>query len=215
MTLSLQDKYDQINKHALPILYDLLREWFPLGRMISKTEYGVANLNGDEGESLSINIETGRWKEFAGGPGGYEPLGLYAHRFCNGDRKQAFRELRAKFGFSDDAPPPKPKAAPHLKVVPKDDWKSQVPPPPDAGLPRFKPTPVMIHEYRMPGVATPVRYVARYADKSFIPYTFGTSEEGTKWHPKHPNTPMCLYGLDRCAANVEAPILFQEGEKKT
>src|SRR3954471_1266952 len=128
MTLSLQDKYDQINDHALPILYDLLREWFPLGRMITKTEYGVANLNGDAGESLSINIRTGRWKEFAGGPGGYEPLGLYAHAFCGGDRKIAFKELRSKFGLDDSPPPARTKNPPKLTVVKKDDdWKSIVP----------------------------------------------------------------------------------------
>src|SRR3954451_20965422 len=139
-----QDKYDQINKHALPILYDLLREWFPLGRMITKTEYGVANLNGDEGESLSINIKTGKWKEFAGGPGGHEPLGLYAHAFCNGDRKQAYRELRAKFGFSDDAQPVRAKSRGHLRVVkpePKHDWQSMVPPPDNVGRPPIRGNP--------------------------------------------------------------------------
>jgi putative DNA primase/helicase len=140
LSVPLQAKYDQINDHALLILPDLLREWFPLGRMDSQTEFVVGNLNGDQGDSLSINIKTGKWKEFAGGPGGYEPLGLYAHAFCGGDRRQAFKELRAKFGFSDDAPPPRRKATPHLKVVKSeepDDWKPIVPPPDGVPAPRL------------------------------------------------------------------------------
>jgi putative DNA primase/helicase len=219
VNVTLQAKYDQINDHALRILYDLVQEWFPLGRMISKTEYGVANLNGDKGESLSINIHTGRWKEFAGGPGGYEPLGLYAHAFCTGDRKRAFRELRAKFGFSDDLPPKRTKGRPnHLKVVKNDDWHSMVPPPDDVGRPDIRGH-TKVHEYRMPGIPHPVRYVARIekpdGTKVFVPYTYGTDGGVTGWHAKHPNEAMCLYGLDRAAALPDAPLLIQEGEQKT
>jgi putative DNA primase/helicase len=35
------------------------------------------------------------------------------------------------------------------------------------------------------------------------------------WYSKHPNEPMCLYGLDTLASRPDAPVLVQEGEKKT
>jgi putative DNA primase/helicase len=217
MTVSLQDKFEQVNDHARAILYDLLREWFPLGRMISKTEYGVANLNGDEGESLSINIKTGKWKEFAGGPGGYEPLGLYAHAFCNGDRNRAFRELRAKFNFSDDAPPPKRKP-PVLKVVKPEEpeeWQPIVPPPDDVPGPN-----VTGHDhvfiYRDQGGRL-LRYVVRNDakgshDKWVRPLTYGLLKGKPGWELRGPNDPKSLYGLERLD---NAPVLLQEGEKKT
>jgi putative DNA primase/helicase len=217
MTVSQQDKYDQINDHALPILHALLREWFPLGRLISKTEYGVANLNGDEGESLSINIQTGRWKEFAGGPGGYEPLGLYAHAFCGGDRKIAFKELRAKFGLEDSPPPARTKNPPKLTVVKKeDDWLSIVPPPDSVGVPNLGNA--TKHTYLGPGDKV-LRYVARIekpdSTKIFVPHTYGVLEGVKGWHKRHPNKPMCLYGLNHLAAKPDAPKLLQEGELKT
>jgi putative DNA primase/helicase len=215
LSVPLQAKYDQINDHALLILPDLLREWFPLGRMDSKTEFVVGNLDGDQGGSLSINIKTGKWKEFAGGPGGHDPLGLYAHTFCGGDRKQAFKELRAKFGFSDDAPLPRRK--PNLKVVksePADDWKSMVPPPDGVGKPKIKGN-VPVYTYLGPNEVV-LRYVSRHEredkTKFFIPHTYGTDKDGTGWREKHPNTPMCLYGLDRLGGK---PVLLQEGEQKS
>jgi putative DNA primase/helicase len=218
MTVSQQDQYDQINDHALPILHALLQEWFPLGRMVSKTEYGVANLNGDAGESLSINIRTGRWKEFAGGPGGYEPLGLYAHAFCGGDRKIAFKELRAKFGLDDSPPPARTKNPPKLTVVKKDDdWKSIVPPPHGVGVPDIG-NATMKHTYLGPGGVV-LRYVARVekpnGKKDFYPHTYGVLNGVPKWEKRHPNTPMCLYGLDRLARWPDACVVIQEGEWKS
>jgi putative DNA primase/helicase len=218
LTVPLQAKFDQINAHARAILPELLREWFPLGRMITKTEYGVANLNGDPGESLSINIKTGKWKEFAGGPGGHEPLGLYAHAFCNGDRKQAFKELRAKFGFSDDAPPPRTRARGHLKLVTKDEpaeWVPMVPPPDDVPGPNVTDWD-HVFVYRDQGGRL-LRYVVRNEAKNgerkkVRPLTYGIFKGAYCWKQLGPNEPKSLYGLERLD---NAPVLLQEGELKT
>lgn len=214
MTVSLQDKFDQINDHARPILYELLREWFPHGRMISKTEYGVGNLNGDPGESLSINIHTSRWKDFAGGPGGHDPLSIYAHACCNGDRNQAFKELRAKFGLSDDAPAPRRKARDHLRVV--EDWKPMVPPPAGAMLPQGERRNWdHVFEYRDRS-GNLLRYVVRRdakgtKKKEVWPFTYGIKDGKPDWHMKHPAAPRSLYGLERLDGS---PVLLLEGEKK-
>lgn len=213
MTLSLQDKYDQINRRALEAYPALLEEWFPAGKRKGH-RFVVGDLGGDRaGESVSVNLNTGAWKEFSGGPGGYDAVGLFAHAKCCGDRKLAFKVLAQRLGVEDEPPPGR--AKPNLKVVPKDDWKSQVPPPPNAGLPRIKGA-TMIHEYRMPGVDHPVRYVARCdkpdGKKDFYPHTYGTLGGETGWHLRHPNNPLCLYGLDRLDGRA---VILQEGEKKT
>jgi putative DNA primase/helicase len=216
VTLSLQDKFDQINDHARPILYELLQEWFPRGRMVSKTEYGVANLNGDEGESLSINIKTGKWKEFAGGPGGHEPLSLYAHAFCQGDRNKAFKELRAKFHLSDDTPPPRrANGRANLKLVKADEWKPL--PLPDPPPPYAKETGGWDHlfAYRTMGGKL-LRYVARIDAKGDEPkkiraITYGELNGRVGWHVRQPDAPRCLYGLERLG---KATILLLEGELK-
>jgi putative DNA primase/helicase len=59
-------------------------------------------------------------------------------------------------------------------------------------------------------------------DKELLPYTFGrriwTTKGGktrdqTAWHFKRPGARVSLYGLERLAARLDAPVLVVEGEK--
>jgi hypothetical protein len=62
---------------ALRACPDLLWCWFPTGRIVGR-EFMVGNLRGDRGESLSINLDTGLWGEFAGPERGRDLVALYA-----------------------------------------------------------------------------------------------------------------------------------------
>jgi putative DNA primase/helicase len=229
MTLSKKsDLFEDVEDHARSISADLLSEWLPDGVQKGREWIATNPTRADRHlGSFRINTTTYKWRDFADDASakGGGLVSLYAYLFCGGNdhdaRTKAMLELGKRFGLIDSTSssakiiplrqPSKPK--------PKgDDWQSMVPPPDNVGRPPFWGNPI-IHEYRMPGVAFPVRYVARIekpdGKKDFCPWTYGTSEEGTKWHQKHPKVPMCLYGLDRLAATPDAPLLIQEGEQKT
>jgi putative DNA primase/helicase len=57
--------FGQIRDEALAQARRLLPSWFPRGRIVGR-EFKIGNIRGDPGESLSINLVNGRWKDFAG-----------------------------------------------------------------------------------------------------------------------------------------------------
>ena len=61
-------------------------EWFPSGRRRGH-EYLVGDLAGTAGESLSVNLDTGRWSDFATGAAGGDLIALYAaiHGIAQGE----------------------------------------------------------------------------------------------------------------------------------
>ncbi len=69
--------FDDVNTAALAAYPGLLQSWFPNGRLHGH-EFCVGNLKGDKGESLSINIRTGVWSDFAEEHAGSDPVSLYA-----------------------------------------------------------------------------------------------------------------------------------------
>ena len=75
--------------------------WLPGGKRRGR-EYVIGNLRGDAGDSLCVNLETGRWADFAEGAKGGDLLSLYAAIRGLG-QLEAAREL----GAESDAPPPR------------------------------------------------------------------------------------------------------------
>ena len=55
----------------------LLAQWLPNGKRIG-AEYRVGSLAGEAGQSLSINVRTGRWADFQSGERGGDLIDLYA-----------------------------------------------------------------------------------------------------------------------------------------
>ena len=60
----MQIDFDAVARAALAQSKTLLPEWFPNGRWANR-EYLIGNLNGDPGESLSINSHSGAWADFS------------------------------------------------------------------------------------------------------------------------------------------------------
>lgn len=75
-----QVDFSAINRAALPLLPQLLRRWLPDGRIIGR-EYIARNPKRADRRpgSFKINLETGRWSDFACGVAGGDVVSLAAY----------------------------------------------------------------------------------------------------------------------------------------
>lgn len=198
--------FQGLNRHLLARAHTLLSSWLPGGRVVGH-EFKAGDITGSTGESLSINMQTGKWADFAADLRGGDLISLYAAiRGINaGD---AFRQLSADHGWSGEAPRPlEPTRGPELDL-----------PPP--GIP--KPTmnharygqPAETYEYRGPQGEL-LHYVARYHEadgsKQFVPFSW--SKTSKNWVMKAWPKPRPLYGLDLLALHPSKPVMIVEGEK--
>ncbi len=220
--------FDAIQAAALTQAEYLLRGWLPAGRMVGK-EFKIGNLQGDPGKSLSINVATGLWADFATRDAGRDLIDLRV-AMTRTDRIAAARELADMLGISTINGHPGPikstngRAAPangingHTKPA-GDHWQPMIPPPPDAP----PPDPGLfasygtVHEYCGPD-DRPLLYVrrreaTRTERKQFHPLTYGVLNGRVGWHAKHPPAPKPLYGLNRLSAFPDATVILCEGEK--
>lgn len=120
----------------------LLAQWYPEG-VISGHEFKVGSIHGEPGDSLSVNLNTGQWADFAGDHRGGDLISLYA--WANRDRleqamrdrgwqvkpkdfhAEAARELEGGTASMPAAGPARPKAP---RSAPK--WTPVLPVPEDA-----------------------------------------------------------------------------------
>ena len=205
--------FQRINDAALSCLESLLWSWFPAGRR-EGPEFKIGGLSGEAGRSMSINLRTGVWSDFAGGFGGSDPISLLAAiRSC--DQGDAARELDEMLHTGAIEQRPVPTAAPKAE-----EWTPLPHAPADAPAcetRHFKfGEPAKAWEYRdLDGNL--VGYVCRFdveGRKEIIPITWCRHESGReRWRWKSFVKPRPLYGLPRLAANPSAPVLVVEGEK--
>jgi putative DNA primase/helicase len=66
----------------------LLAEWYPQGKLVGH-EYKIGDVFGGEGDSLSINVNSGQWSDFATGEKGGDLISLYAAREGSRRRRRA------------------------------------------------------------------------------------------------------------------------------
>lgn len=184
---------------------ELLPEWLPGGKVVSN-EYTCANLQGGAGNSLKVNVVSGKWADFAQDIKGGDLISLYAaiHRIS---QVEAARALQPRISAAI--------ITKQSKVQPSDD--TLMPPPAGASQPNF------IHKkfgrstahwtYRDHDGAV-LFYVSRheYEDrKEFMPWSWSKSLK--RWVNKMWPKPRPLYGLDLLKKNPKAPVLVVEGEK--
>src|SRR3990167_10783197 len=167
-----------------------LQTWLPNGRLIGH-EYCVGDISGNHGDSLKVNINTGKWADFSTNQAGGDLLSLYAaiRGIKNGE---AYIEL------GPDMANHKPKKAP--KTQPQTPLTAPLTAPPDG-----TPAPHMFHSihgvpsaswcYRNPE-GQPMFYVARY-DKDDKKQIVTWSWDGTSWIAKGWPAPRPLYGLEQ------------------
>ena len=178
--------------------------WLPGGRMHG-AEYCVGDLHGKPGDSLRVNLNTGKWADFASNDKGGDLISLYAA--IQGVKQiDAAKKLADMIGFITQQPElmrkPKPTLPPVAVVEPK------IPP---TGTPK----PEMFHGKMGAPVASwcylssigrPVFYVARYETndgKQLLPWSWIDG----KWQCKGWPAPRPLYGLDELARRPNDPVM--------
>ena len=202
---------------------DLLARWFPAGKLKGH-EYKVGNLRGEPGDSLSINVSTGAWSDFAADVRGGDLINLLAAR--DGiTQGEAARRIAVELGQpGSPGPGPSPGKVVPLKpvaaVAPK--WEPILPVPPDAPpLPAAHPkhgSPVHVARY-VDAAGALLMFVHRFEPsgerKQVIPATYCQSPSGAKeWRWLSVPAPRPLYGLDLLNASPDLPVLVVEGEPK-
>ena len=74
-------------------------EWFPAGKKDGH-EFRIGSINGEPGSSMSINLTTGRWADFAGDLKGSDPISLLAAiRGCK--QGEAAKELAERLSLGN------------------------------------------------------------------------------------------------------------------
>jgi hypothetical protein len=174
-----------------------LEEWFPAGRMVGKSEFGIGSVNGEPGKSLLVNITTGIWKDYASGIGGHDLIALYAE-----SRKMKMSDAAKQFAGAGDM------TADEIYMPGQED------PVPDHS--KFGGPSHIFSYYFADGKLA--GYICRFdppnETKQFIPRTAWRRDDGTKyWRWKKWPSLSPLYRLPELLARPDAKVLIVEGEK--
>jgi len=175
--------------------------------------------------SFRINLQTGKWSDFATGDSGGNLFDLYCYLQGGLDARAALPEFQRAFGCVPQvraaaAPVPAPTATGFGELV--------MPIPPDApALPASRNVKQPSGQWlRFPLVASwayrdaggnVLLHIARIetqAGKELLPLTCWRTEAGAlRWRWKSAPAPRPLYGLDRLAGSPAAQVVVVEGEK--
>ena len=212
--------FESLARSLLSNAPDLLSRWFPAGRFLGH-EFLVGDLSGTPGESLSINIRTGRWSDFATDERGGDLISLFAaiHRMSQGD---AARQLTGILGGDVSPSAVRSASVTPIRTPESPEWDGIYPIPADA------PPPPTHH----PNHGAPV-HVARYRDragriialvyrcepggerKQVVPLTFCRRKDGRQeWRWQSLKKPRSLYRVELLDQFPAARVLVVEGEPK-
>ena len=205
---------------ALGQAESLVAQWFPAGRKRGH-EWVVGNLAGDAGESLSININTGAWGDFASDVRGGDLVALYAaiHRIGQGE---AARRLAAELGQPLDECASRPTPAAPRQAETVAEWVPVIPipvaapPPPSAHPAHGKPTHIASYRNRE-GQIIGLIYRCEPAGKrkQIVPLTWCRHQDGREaWQWKSLPKPRSLYGAELLDGAPNRTVLAVEGEGK-
>jgi len=211
--------FESVAHAALAQANDLLQRWFPAGKFRGQ-EFVVGDLSGAAGESLSINIRTGRWADFSTDDRGGDLISLFAamHRI---NQIEAAKQLSDILGGVSQITPRTAQVT-SIRSRESVEWDGIFPIPSNA-----PPPPTRHPEHGAP------KHVAHYRDtegniiafvyrcepekgKQVVPLTYcrntKTGEESWRWQslPK----PRSLYRAELLHQFPDAPILLVEGEPK-
>jgi predicted P-loop ATPase len=195
--------FEGLAAHLLASSVQLLQGWFPAGKLSGK-EFQIGNLAGEAGKSLSINVRTGVWHDFASDEGGSDLTSLYA-AIHGIEQAAAARALGPEFCNGSAGPPLIAQAAPAPDALERPP--ADAPDPPDHY--RHGPHSAL---YRYADTEGLIYCTARYetADgKQFSWYRWRNGD----WECKAPAVPRALYGLWDLQERPAAPVLVVEGEK--
>lgn len=205
--------FERLAAELLARAEELVPAWLPEGKREGH-EWAVGNLAGDAGDSLKVNLHSGKWADFAAGSKGGDLTSLYA-AIHNLSQLEAAKRLGS--GDVDHAPRASP-AGRAPEEAPAEGDTLERPPPSQSfnGIHGRYGAPSAIYPYRdREGI---LYYVCRYepraqegeeAKKQIVPWRWVNHE----WRAKHAPRPRPLYQLDELEQRPLAPVLIVEGEK--
>ncbi len=201
--------FQEISHKLTPYIESIVLINSPGGKK-QGNEYMAGNIHGGQGDSFRINLNTGKWADFATGEKGGDIISLYAKikDIQNPDSARQLSELylHNKPTISYPVVPPKSQT----KII-KPPLNHKFDPP---LYKQVKPTDVYTYcDYD----GSVMFYICRYDHeenekhvKMFTPWTF--SDNG-KWQPKAWPSPRPLYNLDKLHEFPDKAVLIVEGEK--
>ena len=204
--------FRDLAEYSLQYITDLVPELLPGGK-VRGNEWICGSRTGGPGDSMSVNLTTGKWADFATDDAGLDLLSLSA---CVRGEKMfdAAKWLTGRVNYrTPDAPvfvPDKPRAN-----LPPPDVLTLPPPDMIPDLKHFKHgDPSTWWTYRTSeGVAW--FFVARYdikgEGKQFAPWSY--SDTRKKLIMRGPEGQRPLYNLHKIAQNKDQAVLIVEGEK--
>ena len=208
-----------VNSAALGSLESLCCEWFPAGKKDGH-EFRIGSINGEPGSSLSINLSTGRWADFAGDLKGSDPISLLA-AIRGSKQGEAAKELAQRLSLGNLSGSA-PKADYESKPSSASDWEAL----PNA--PEGCHEPDLNHYKHGRPVATwpyftadgrHVGLICRFdltdGSKEVLPITWCEHVSGKQsWRWKSFAKPRPLYNLPGVVhAHADKWVLIVEGEK--
>jgi len=110
--------FADINSRLLAEVHGVLKHLYPNGKREGR-EFVIGDVNGADGDSLSVNMRTGRFKDFADGEFRGDLVQLWAYRYHISNTKAAAECLRY-LGVGDYQPLPVVKPTGNGNVAPKD-----------------------------------------------------------------------------------------------
>jgi hypothetical protein len=183
----------------------LVPQWLPGGRRRGH-EWVCGDLAGGEGTSLSVNLLSGRWADFATSDRGGDLIDLYAaiHELT---MAEAYRELDGTSTAAAPSRPAKPAKPPRTVVTPVPEAAADC----ECVHPLYG-APSACWTY-WDGNGEVLGYVARYDPpgqrKQIVPWTW----DGAQWGMGQWPVPRPLYRLQELEARSADPVLIVEGEK--
>lgn len=230
---------------ALACAESLLLKWLPDGKLSeNRKEFKAKNpcrIDNHKG-SFSVNVETGKWGDFASDAAGLDLVSLCAYLRHDGNQVDAAKELAAELNMPDAVPPlertsqtrknPVPPAAASRDKPPaektrkvaddKGEWIPILPVPEDAPEPprahEFRGLPIKVWTYRSRSGKV-LGYIARFQNstggKEIVPLSFCEHSRTKKreWRWISFPRPRPLYGLEKLDAYPDATVVVFEGEK--
>lgn len=208
--------FQQINDTALAFFESLVREWFPNGQREGH-EFKIGSLSGEPGRSMSINLNSGAWKDFASDAGGSDPISLLA-AVRSISMAEAAREIASRLGTGIAS---QGVTAPAKSRAEKAEWVPVVPVPANAPAPTFRHhrfgTPSKTWAY-LDAAGSTIGHICRFdlpdGGKDVVPRSYCAGPDSKReWRWLSFSKPRPLYGLELLAANPTAGVLIVEGEK--
>jgi putative DNA primase/helicase len=213
----------------------LVPQWLPGGTQRGH-EYICGDLSGGSGSSLSVNLTSGKWSDFAAGDKGGDLISLYA-AIHGLDMGRAAVQVAREEGLESVAgvmpangadahratPTPRPVVAPASAAKMDEGWQTLLPVPGTAPAATFKhpvrATADIVHTaaYMMNGqlLGYVVRFRTSDGGKETLPYTWcNSARTGTSaWKWRQWDAPRPLYVPAGCMPGARTVVLV-EGEKK-